>query len=225
MTSKESQPYDRLSIDQPAQYRIRIRGKLEKHMSDRLSGMRISHQSHEDGPIVSTLEGQLVDQAALFGVLVSLYNMRLPLISVECTENENGDGESFIKVRVEQKTDYLEFIVSGVQSDLPIPEPLETVLNSCELAGIYRVLVDFRGLTGGDKENPEIEYVQGVGQGYQEYLDAGGIPIKAAVIGKEELIEAWKQSEEIALGYSLKSFVSSDYEEAVAWLRSEKVDQ
>jgi len=194
-------------------------------MSDRMSGMRISHQTQEDGPIVSTLEGQLLDQAALFGVLVSLYNMRLPLISVECTENENDDGESIIKVRVEQKTDYLEFIVSGVQNDLPIPEPLETVLNSCELAGIYRVLVDFRGLVGGDKENPEIEYAQGVGQEYQDYLDAGGTPIKAAVVGREELVEAWKQSEEIALGYSLNSFVSGDYEEAVAWLRSEKVDQ
>jgi len=225
MTSKKSQTYDQLSIDQPAQYRIRIRGKLEKHMSDRLSGMRISHQTQEDGPIVSTLEGQLLDQAALFGVLVSLYNMRLPLISVECTENENEDGESFIKVRVEQKTDYLEFIVSGVQSDLPIPEPLETVLNSCELAGIYRVLVDFRDLTGGDKENPEIEYAQGVGQEYQEYLDAGGTPIKVAVVGKEEMIEAWKQGEEIAQVYSLKAFVSGDYEEAVAWLRSEKVNQ
>ena len=225
MTNKESTKYDQLSIDQPAQYRIRIRGKLDEHMSDRLSGMRISHQTQEDGPIVSTLEGQLVDQAALFGVLVSLYNMRLPLISVECTENDKNEGDSLIKVRVEQKTDYLEFIVSGVQSVLPIPEPLETVLNSCELAGLYRVLVDFRGLEGGDEENPEIEYAQGVGQGYQDYLDAGGTPIKAVVVGKEEMIRAWKQSEEIAQGYSLKTFVSNDYEEAVAWLRSEKVDQ
>jgi len=173
---------------------------------------------------VSILEGQLLDQAALFGVLVSLYNLRLPLISVECTETENGDGDSSIKVGVEQRTDYLEFIVSGVQKDLPVPEPLETVLNSCELAGLYRVLVDFRGLTGGDKENPEIEYAQGVGQGYQDYLDAGGTPIKVAVVGKEEMIQAWKQSEEITQGYSLKAFVSGDYEEAVAWLRSEKKD-
>jgi len=225
MTSKKSRTHDQLNIDQPAQYRIRVRGELDEGMSDRMSGLQISHQTQEDGSIVTTLEGQLLDQAALFGVLVALYNLRLPLLSVECIDNNEGESDSLIKVRVEQKTDYLEFIVSGVQSDLPIPEPLETVLNSCELAGLYRVLVDFRGLTGGDKENPEIEYAQGVGQGYQDYLDAGGTPIKAAVVGQEEMIEAWKQSEEIAQGYSLKTFVSSDYEEAVAWLRSDKKSQ
>ena len=225
MTSRESSNYTKLSIDQPAPYQIRIKGKLAEHFSDRMGGMQISHQTQDDGSSMSTLEGELLDQAALFGVLVALYNLRHPLISVECLDTNREDKSSLVKVRIEQKTDYLEFIVSGVQSDLPIPEPLETVLNSCELAGLYRVLVDFRGLTGVDKENPEIEYAQGVGQEYQDYLDAGGIPIKVAVVGREEMIKAWKQSEEITQGYSLKAFVSSDYEEAVAWLRSEKEDQ
>ena len=31
-----------------------------------------------------TLTGKLADQAALFGVLNALYNMRLPLVAVEC---------------------------------------------------------------------------------------------------------------------------------------------
>ena len=223
MTSKKSQAYTRLSIDQPAIYRIRIRGKLDEHMSDRMSGMKISQQTQDDSSIMTILEGQLLDQAALFGVLVALYNLRLPLISVECTDDDKDDSNSLIKVRVEQKIDYLEFIVTGVQNDLPIPEPLETVLNSCELAGLYRVLIDFRGLMGGDKENPEIKYVQGVGQGYQDYLEAGGTPIKVAVVGKEEMIEAWKKSEEIAMSYSLEVFITSDYEKAIAWLKNENM--
>jgi len=205
-------------------YRIRIHGEVETHLSDRLGGVQINRHYQDDGSIITSLEGQLVDQAALFGVLVALYNMRLPLISVECLESTREEGP-LMKFRVEQKAGYMEFIVSGVQSDLPITEPLETVLNSCELAGLYRVLVDFRGLTGGDKENPEIEYAQGVGQEYQDYLDAGGIPIKAAVVGKEEMIEAWKQSEKITRDYGMDAFVTSDYEEAVAWLRNEKQDQ
>ena len=224
MNSKGNKSLARLSIDQPAVYRIRIHGEVEAHLSDRLGGVQISRHSQDDGSIVTSLEGQLVDQAALFGVLLALYNMRLPLISVECLESTREEGP-LMKVRVEQKVDYMEFIVSGLQSDLPITEPLETVLNSFELAGLYRVLVDFRGLTGGDKENPEIEYAQGVGQEYQDYLDAGGIPIKAAVVGKEEMIEAWKQSEKITRDYGMDAFVTSDYEEAVAWLRNEQQDQ
>ena len=94
---------------------------------------------------MTTLEGQLVDQAALFGVLVALYNMRLPLISVECLDTKREDESSLMKVRLEQKANYLEFIVTGVEDALQTPEPLETVLNSCKLAGLSRALVDYRG--------------------------------------------------------------------------------
>lgn len=225
MTNKESTKYDRLSIDQPAQYRIRIRGKLERHMSDRLSGMRISHQTQEDGPLVSTLEGQLVDQAALFGVLVALYNLRLPLLSVEYTENDKDECTPLIKVRIEQKTDYLEFIVTGEEAAIQEPEPLETVLNSCELAGIYRVLIDYRGLTGENGEYSGVEYTHGTGHLYQEYLASGDTPLKIAVVGREEAVRKWKQNEKIARDYGMEAFVSSDYEKAVAWLRGEKKDQ
>jgi hypothetical protein len=36
----------------------------------------------------TTLIGPLVDQAALFGVLNALYDMRMPLISVKCLSVE-----------------------------------------------------------------------------------------------------------------------------------------
>jgi len=225
MTNKESTKYDRLSIDQPAQYRIRIRGELDERMSDRLSGLRINHQTQEDGSIVTTLEGQLVDQAALFGVLVALYNLRLPLILVECTENDKGEGDPLIKVRIDQKTDYLLFTVKGEEATLQDPEPLEAVLNSCELAGIYRVLVDYRGLAGEKGEYSGVEYTHGTGQLYQEYLVCGGAPLRIAVVGRAEAVGEWKQNEMIARDYGMEAFVTDDYEEAVAWLRSEMKDQ
>jgi len=221
MTSKKGQTYDQISIDQPAQYRIRIRGELDEHMSERMSGMQISHKTQEDDSIVSTLEGKLVDQAALFGVLVSLYNMRLPLISVECTENDKDEGDPLIKVRIEQKTDYLLFTVIGEEATLQDPEPLETVLNSCELAGIYRVLIDYRGLAGERGEYSGVEYTHGTGQLYQEYLASGGAPLRIAVVGREEAVGKWKQNEMIARDYGMEAFVTDDYEEAVAWLRNE----
>ena len=218
MTSTEGQYHTQICIDQPAHYRIRIKGELEERWSDRMGGMQIGRQSQDDGSLVTSLEGQLVDQAALFGVLVTLYNMRLPLISVECIDTTREDKSSLLRVEIEQKADYLEFIITGVQNNIQISEPLETVLNSCKLAGLNRALVDYRDLTGGDKENPEVEYAQGVGQLYQKYLAAGGPPLRVAVVGKEEMIEAWKQSEEIVQGYGLEILVTGDYEEAIAWL-------
>ena len=221
MTSRESLNYAQLSIDQPAPYRIRIKGKLAEHFSDRMGGMQISHQTQEDGSSMSTLEGELLDQAALFGVLVALYNLHHPLISVECLDINREDEGPLTKVKVEQKVDYLEFILTGTIAALQAPEPLETVFNSCKLAGLFQILVDYRGLSMGDEEEQGDEYSHGVGQRYEEYLAVGGSPIRIALVGKEDVIETWKQNEEIVRGYGLEAFVTGDYEEAIAWLHSE----
>jgi len=75
-----------LRIDQPAEYEICVVGKLDSSWSDRLGGLAIkcSIGDKKDKKPVTTLTGPLIDQAALLGVLNTLYNMRLPLISVDC---------------------------------------------------------------------------------------------------------------------------------------------
>ena len=73
----------RLSLHQPATYRIRVQGQLEESWSPRLGGMAIGTTvTPEQGP-VTTLEGVLLDQAALAGVLDVLHSLCLPVISVE----------------------------------------------------------------------------------------------------------------------------------------------
>ena len=73
-----------LTLDTPARYRIRVKGYLDCSWSDRLGGLDITTSSQEDvGPMVTTLRGDLLDQAALAGVLNTLYNLHLPLLSVE----------------------------------------------------------------------------------------------------------------------------------------------
>lgn len=72
-----------LKLDTPATYRIRVKGYLDSSWSDQLGGLIISPSSQEDEPVVSTLCGQVADQAALAGVLSALYGLHLPLLSVE----------------------------------------------------------------------------------------------------------------------------------------------
>ena len=73
----------RLSLHQPATYRIRVQGQLDESWSLRLGGMAIGTTvTPEQGP-VTTLEGLLLDQAALAGVLDMLHSLCLPVISVE----------------------------------------------------------------------------------------------------------------------------------------------
>ena len=70
-------------FDTPANYRVRVLGPMDKRRSEYLCGMRISSARRQGGPIVTTLTGELVDQAALVGVLNSLYDMGYPLLKVE----------------------------------------------------------------------------------------------------------------------------------------------
>jgi hypothetical protein len=48
-----------------------------------MGGLTITCASQEGKQTITTLSGSIIDQAALFGVLKALYDMRLPLLSVE----------------------------------------------------------------------------------------------------------------------------------------------
>jgi hypothetical protein len=71
-------------FDHPATYRIIVQGGIAPEMSDHLEGMTIQQgRSVNDSPI-TTLEGKLSDQAALAGVLNTIYNLHMLVLSVEC---------------------------------------------------------------------------------------------------------------------------------------------
>jgi hypothetical protein len=81
----------KLALDTPATYRIRVKGHLDSSWSDCLSGLTISPPSQEGELEVTTLTGQVLDQAALSGVLNALYGLRLPLLSVEYLSDVEED--------------------------------------------------------------------------------------------------------------------------------------
>jgi len=72
-----------LAFDLPATYRIRVKGYLDDRWSDRLGGMAINAIGQAKGSVETILVGWLPDQAALCGVLITLYDLHLPLVSVE----------------------------------------------------------------------------------------------------------------------------------------------
>ena len=75
-----------LTVDKSATYCIRVVGYLDENWSTRLGGLKINSVKQNEKRAITTLSGPLIDQAALFGVLKALYDMRLPLLSVECLE-------------------------------------------------------------------------------------------------------------------------------------------
>ncbi|MFC1921656.1 hypothetical protein ACFLY4_00060 [Chloroflexota bacterium] len=81
MLSRDPIPFDR-----PATYQISVQGQIDPTSSDLLGGMTIGPASVEASPPVTTLEGELRDQAALAGVLNSLYELHLTVILVKRLE-------------------------------------------------------------------------------------------------------------------------------------------
>ena len=74
------------SMFEPATYCIRILGTLDKKWSDYCGGMAIEHTIVLQQYPATILTGILTDQAALIGILNSLYDLGCPIISVECVE-------------------------------------------------------------------------------------------------------------------------------------------
>jgi hypothetical protein len=83
MDMADSQSWKNLKFEESASYRIRVQGHLDNSWSDRLGGMVITRAFTADKQPMTILIGKLLDQAALAGVMDALYNLHLPVISVE----------------------------------------------------------------------------------------------------------------------------------------------
>ena len=63
-------------------YQIRLKERLDQHWSNWLGGMMIIHESNGE----TVLAGEVVDQAALHGLLSKVRDLQLTLISVSLVD-------------------------------------------------------------------------------------------------------------------------------------------
>ena len=66
----------------PANYQIVVQGTLSEEWSNRLGGLAITTSSQENGDPQTILQGTLLDQSALRGLLETLYALHLPILEV-----------------------------------------------------------------------------------------------------------------------------------------------
>ena len=88
MNMLKSESRKNYSFDRPGNYRIRLQGFLDESWSDRLGSMRITTSSLKDQEPVTVLFGKMRDQAELAGVLNTLYELHLTLLSVEYLDED-----------------------------------------------------------------------------------------------------------------------------------------
>jgi hypothetical protein len=73
----------RLSMNQPMTYEIQVQGRLPAHWSEVFDRLQVQIDER-DGETITTLSGLVADQAALHGILQSLYTLGLPIRLVQC---------------------------------------------------------------------------------------------------------------------------------------------
>ncbi len=86
-------PKDMAAFDSgaPATYRIVAQGTAGENWRGRRGGMEITTSSQETGEPQMTLRGRLRDQAALRGLLETLYALHLPILAVTKVEGSADD--------------------------------------------------------------------------------------------------------------------------------------
>ena len=77
----------KLTLDRPVPYEIKVPGELEASWSDWVGSEKIRIEYDEENSPVTIFTG-IFDQAALHGFLHRLYSLGLPLISVILVKDE-----------------------------------------------------------------------------------------------------------------------------------------
>jgi hypothetical protein len=82
----------KLTMYETAVYRIRIQGAFNKAWLQDLNPDWTIQFKDESTQVTTTITGVIRDQAALMGLLSSLYDVGLPLLGLECLETTAGQS-------------------------------------------------------------------------------------------------------------------------------------
>ena len=81
---------DKTVFKGPAMYCITIKGLIDQRYAGYFGDMIISTEKKEEGQTTSKLTGSIKDQADLMGVLNALYNLHLPIVSIQTLDEKSG---------------------------------------------------------------------------------------------------------------------------------------
>jgi len=71
------------SFQKSAIYKIKVEGVLKENWVDKFQGLKIRKESSSSGKSVSVLSGRINDQSALSGLLNTLYDYNMTILSVK----------------------------------------------------------------------------------------------------------------------------------------------
>ena len=86
MKDLENNINDRLEFSGPATYKIVLKGTVPASWADNFGDLKLTSKQ-KDGQHRSILEGKILDQAQLSGILNAIYELHLSVIEVTLIDN------------------------------------------------------------------------------------------------------------------------------------------
>ncbi len=80
-------PRRQIQLEQPGFYKIQVQGVISEHYLAYLEDLDVTVEVLE-GRAITTLTGEILDQAELHGLLQKLYSLGLVLLTVERKERK-----------------------------------------------------------------------------------------------------------------------------------------
>ena len=90
MSTINKKVLDEINFTGPAIYKIVIMGELEHQTAEQYWGMKITHIKNEGNKTISTMIGMIRDQSELSGIIISLHDMHITVISVNMLTEVDG---------------------------------------------------------------------------------------------------------------------------------------
>ncbi|MFN8533309.1 MAG: DUF6325 family protein [Dehalococcoidia bacterium] len=104
----------RLAVSEPAVYTIRVQGLLDPDWSGQLGDLHVAIESAGPASPVTRIAGRVADQAALNGTPNLLYQLGLPLLSLE--RLVGGRAYTFLDDAVRSTAWYSEVLAGGFRA-------------------------------------------------------------------------------------------------------------
>jgi hypothetical protein len=73
------------------EYQIKVKGWLDERWSEWFDNMTITNLSDSSNEPVTLFTGRVIDQAALHGLLTKIYNLGLPLLSINRIQSHDNE--------------------------------------------------------------------------------------------------------------------------------------
>jgi hypothetical protein len=119
---------------------------------------------------------------------------------------------------VEQKTDYLLITVTGAFDIESAKESARRSLDLCQARKQSKALVDCRNATGSLSTVDRYDFATYVAELHARYALEHGAALRVAYVGNEPFIDPGRFGETVAMNRGALIKVTTDMNEALAWL-------